>query len=61
MFKRNLINYKKIGQIGKCPICDNNLEISEMKFPKRTNLLISCAKCNKKELYLGTYDLSPTK
>ena len=58
MFEKNLINYVKTQKLGACPSCGGKVELTEMKVPNRVNLIVSCLKCNKKEMFLGTYDSS---
>jgi C4-type Zn-finger protein len=56
MFEKNLISYKKNNDLGKCPNCGGTVKLTEMKVPHRINLIISCLKCKKEEMFLGTYN-----
>jgi hypothetical protein len=56
MFEKNLINYVKNNDLGKCPHCGGDVKITEMKVSHRINLIVSCLKCKKEEMFLGTHD-----
>ena len=55
MFEKNLVNYTKNNDLGKCPNCGGIVELIKMKVPHRVNLIIRCLSCKKEEMFTGTY------
>lgn len=54
MFTENILNYYKVGDIGKCPKCKNHLKLEVIKTPIRDNTVVYCPICKKEEYFTGT-------
>lgn len=53
MFTSNLILYYNSGNAGKCPKCGCDLEVKKDSTPIRENIIISCNKCSKTNVFYG--------
>ena len=54
MYTSNLIQYCNSGNAGKCPKCGYDLEVKKVRTPIRENIILSCKKCGKSNVFLGT-------